>query len=72
MHTGLKFTDANGVTRTVSPSNPLPISGITAGVGDSSAANQVTMIGLLGDIKAELIAQTALLNDIKANTTPAP
>jgi hypothetical protein len=72
MHTGLKFTDANGVTRTVSPANPLPISGTVTGAGDSSAANQITMIELLEDIKAELIAQTALLDDIKANTTPSP
>ena len=50
----------------------MPISGTVTGAGDSSAANQITMIELLEDIKAELIAQTALLDDIKANTTPSP
>ena len=41
-------------------------------IGDVDVVGWSTMINLLTDIKTELITQTALLNDIKTNTTPTP
>lgn len=66
--------------------NPLPVTGpvtnaqLTAVTGtaaqtsvtvDPAAAGQ-TILAVLRGILAELQAQTALLNDIKTNTTPTP
>lgn len=39
-------------------------------IGDVDVVGWSSMITLLTDIKTELITQTALLNDIKTNTTP--
>lgn len=88
MHTGLKFTDANGVTRTVSPANPLPVAPGTPALpsGSATAAKQddilLALAGIssalgglssaLASILSELEAQSLLLDDIKTNTTPAP
>lgn len=64
MHNGLKFRGQDGVERAVSSDNPLPV---TAG-GPGGAPVTAT----LDDVLAELQAQTALLQDIKTNTTPTP
>lgn len=88
MHTGLKFTDANGVTRTVSPVNPLPVDtgtpALPSGAATSAKQDDILLAlsgissalgGLssaLASILTELEAQSLLLDDIKSNTTPTP